>query len=357
MSQKGIDFKMTLIDVLNHKNILFFSVQTFNFEKEIKNKLEEFGAKVEYFDERPSNSSLVKGIIRIKPSFYQKRIDNYYKGILFKTKDEIYHYLLVNKGEVVPEFFLKEFKEYHPECQCIFYTWDSFINCSHPIKILKYFDKKITFDPDDALKFGLNFRPLFYLDAYKNLNIKTDVKFKYDLLFIGTAHSDRYLVSNKIRNWCALNNLELYCYYFIHGRLVYFYKKIFDKSFQIFNYKKLAFKSLKTEELIELYKFSNVILDIHHPGQKGLTMRTFEAIGARKKIITTNSEVKKYPFYNSNNIYVIDRNNISLDKFFFELPYEEVDEELYYKSSIEGWLRYIFVEKQCNYWIKELNKK
>jgi hypothetical protein len=346
---------MTLIDTLSNKNILFFSVQTFNLEKEIKKKLEEFGAKVEYFDERPANNIFVKGIIRVKRSFYQKKIDNYYKRILLKTKNEIYHYLFVNKGEVVPEFFLKEFKKYHPECQCIFYTWDSFINCNHPIKILKYFDKKFTFDPDDALKFGLNFRPLFYLDTYKSLNKKIDVKSKYDLLFIGTAHSDRYVVSNKIRNWCELNNLKSYCYYFIHGRLVYFYKKIFDNSFQIFDYRNLVFNSLETSEIMELYKVSNVILDINHPGQKGLTMRTFETIGAHKKMITTNSEVKKYPFYNSNNIYIIDRNDIILDKVFFELPYEKVDEELYYKSSIEGWLKCIFVEKQSNYWIKELS--
>ena len=86
---------MTLKDRLNNKKILFFSVQTFNLEKEIKNKLEEFGAKVDYYDERPSNNSFVKGIIRIKRSFYQNKIDRYYKQILSKTKYELYHYLFL----------------------------------------------------------------------------------------------------------------------------------------------------------------------------------------------------------------------------------------------------------------------
>ena len=346
---------MRLKDKLDNKKILFFSVQTFNLEKEIIKKLEEIGAQVDYFDERPSNNSFAKGIIRIKRSFYQKRIDNYYSRILFETKNKIYHYLFVNRGEVVPEFFLQTFKKDHPECECIFYTWDSFTNHSHPTKILKYFDKKFTFDPVDAVKFGLNFRPLFYLDSFKNLDRNNDVKSKYDLLFLGTAHSDRYTISNKVKEWCDSNNLNSYCYYFIHGRLVYFYKKIFDKSFQLFDYKKLSFESLTTSEILELYKTSNVILDINHPGQKGLTMRTFETIGAGKKMITTNAEVKKYPFYNSNNIYIIDRNNVVLDKEFFKLTYVEVDKELYYKSSIEGWLNCIFVEKESNYWIKEIH--
>jgi len=97
---------MILKDKLNNKKILFFSVQTFNLEKEIKKKLEEIGALVDYYDERPSNNSFVKGIIRVKRNLYQKKIDNYYKRILFETKNENYNYLFVNRGEVIPEFFL-----------------------------------------------------------------------------------------------------------------------------------------------------------------------------------------------------------------------------------------------------------
>ena len=62
---------MALQDILQSKKILFFSVQTFNLEKEIKSKLEKMGAEVMYFDERPANSILAKGIIRIKKSLYQ----------------------------------------------------------------------------------------------------------------------------------------------------------------------------------------------------------------------------------------------------------------------------------------------
>ena len=346
---------MMLKEKLADKSIIFFSVQTFNLEKEIKKKLEEFGAKVDYYDERPSNNSFAKGIIRLKRSFYQNKIDRYYKQILLKTKSETYHYLFVNRGEVVPEFFLEAFRKDHPECEFVFYTWDSFTNHNHPTKILKYFNRKFTFDPGDAVKFDLNFRPLFYLDSYKKVKNNSSDKLKFDLLFLGTAHSDRYTISSTVREWCEGNNLTSFCYYFIHGRLVYFYKKKFDKSFQLFDYNKLSFESLTTDQMLELYRNSKVILDINHPGQKGLTMRTFETIGAGKKIITTNAEIRKYPFYNSNNVYIIDRNNVVLDKKFFETEYEDVSDELYFKTSIEGWLKCIFVEKEPNYWIKEID--
>lgn len=346
---------MIIEEVLKNKNILFFSVQTFDLEKEIKNKLIDLGGNVDYFDERPRNNNLIKGLIRIKRSLVQNRIDKYYREILEVTNKKHYDFLFVNKGEVIPEFFLSDFKKSHPECQCIFYTWDSFSNNKHALNILKYFHKKFTFDSDDAIKYELDFRPLFYLDIYKNVDLISNVYIRNDLLFLGTAHSDRYKISNAVANWCEINALKAFCYYYMQGRLVYFYKKFFDKSFQEFDYKKLSFISLNSKDLFDLYQNSKVILDINHPRQKGLTMRTFEAIGANRKIITTNREIRKYSFYNPNNILVLDRENIELNKDFFESEYQGIDNVLYKKMSLKGWLSCLFMDKEPNIWIKEIN--
>lgn len=346
---------MIIKEVLKNKNILFFSVQTFNLEKEIIKKLEEFGASVDYYDERPSNNNFVKGIIRLKRSVYQHRIDKYYGRILKKVSQKKYDFLFVNRGEVITEFFLKNFKITQPECILIFYTWDSFTNHAHPVSILKYFDKKFTFDSDDAVKYNICFRPLFYLDAYKEISATKHEKLKYDLLFLGTAHSDRYRISNVVVNWCCKNELTSFCYYYMHGKIVYYYKKIFDKTFEEFDFKKLSFKSLTTNDIKTLYTQSNVILDINHPGQKGLTMRTFESIGAQKKMITTNSEIKRYSFYNPKNIFVIDRDDIKLDKTFFESRYEPLDIDFYECASIDGWLKCLFIKNEPNVWIRGIN--
>lgn len=343
---------MVLKGYLANKKILFLSVRTFNLEVEIKNKLEELGAQVTYYDERPANNNLIKGIIRLKRSLIQKRIDDYYKKILLAEASTRFDYLFVNRGEILPAFFLEELKKMQPNCQFIFYTWDSFTNHSHPITILKYFDKKFTFDSDDAVKYKINFRPLFYLDGYKCIKNSSPFQSKYNLLFLGTAHSDRYKISSTLVDYCKLNGLTSFCYYYMHGRLVYLYKKIFDHSFKEFDYKKLSFKSLTTKQILELYKDSDIILDINHPGQKGLTMRTFESIGAGKKMITTNIEIKKYSFYNPNNILVIERENIQFSKSFFDTNYEDISIEAYNRMSIEGWINCLFFESESNFWIK-----
>ncbi|MGB0879636.1 MAG: hypothetical protein ACPGTO_03630 [Polaribacter sp.] len=339
---------MTLKEQLEDKKILFFSVQTFNLEKEIVLKLKSYGAEVDYYDERPNNNSFTKGIIRVKRSLYKKKINVYYSKILKQTKNKEYDFLFVNKGEVITKDFLKKLKEQQLNCKFIFYTWDSFKNNNNPLNILKYFDDKFTFDSEDALKYNLKFRPLFFLDSFK---AETQPKrLKYDLLFLGTAHSDRYLLTNKITDWCYKNKLKTFSFFYLQGRLVYLYKSLFDKTFKKVKYKNLNFNSLTAKEIIDLYSKSKVLLDINHPSQKGLTMRTFEAIGARKKIITTNKEIKKYIFYNPNNIKIIDRDNLDLDLDFFASDYQKIDNEVYKMCTIDGWLSSIFIEKNNFYW-------
>lgn len=340
---------MNKLEYLKGKKILFFSVQTFNLEKDIIYQLEKHGALVTYFDERPANNNFIKGLIRLNRNLLKKKIKKYYDSIFKSTIKEEFDFLIVNRGEVIPEDFLENFIKYQPNCKRIFYTWDSFCNHNHGLLILKYFQKKFTFDYQDAIKYNIGFRPLYFADSYRDI-YESQTKKDIDLLFLGTAHSDRYVISNLISNWCRANNLNSFNYYFMQGWFVYFYKKYFDPSFKIFDYKKLSFKSLNNKEILKFYDRSNVILDISHPGQSGLTMRTFEAIGAGKKIITTNRNIKDYPFYNPNNIFVIDRKDIKLEYNFFNNKYLPLDYDLYEKCSIDGWIEDIFFGEEINYW-------
>ena len=340
---------MSKLEHLKGKKILFFCVQTFNLEKDLIRQFEKYGAKVTYFDERPSNSILTKGIIRINRRLMKKKIHAYYKEILIRIKDEDFDYLLVNRGEVLPREFLESFIQIQPKCKRMFYTWDSFENHSNALTILDLFNQRFTFDKQDAKNYKIGFRPLYFTDRYREVlkcsNIKT-----IDLLFLGTAHSDRYVISSKIASWCYKNDLNIYNYYYMQSRLVYFYKVIFDSSFKNFDIRKLSFKSLSIDQIINLYKKSDVILDISHPGQSGLTMRTFESIGSGKKLVTTNKNIKDYPFFNPKNILIIDRKSIRLSKDFFSGKYESLTPELYERCSIDGWISDIFFGKESNYW-------
>ena len=334
-----------------NKRILFFSVKTFDYEKFIRNKLIDAGCLVDYFDERPSNSILAKGLIRINRSFYVVQIREYYNSILKKIKENQYDFLFVIKGEVVPEYFIKAFKQLNPNCVLIYYTWDSFMNNPNGLSILNLFDKKFTFDKNDAQKYNLNLRPLFFIDPYGELRNSQNEVPESKLLFIGTAHSDRYIISQRVVNWCKQNGIKFRTYYYMPGIWVFIYKYLFDKTFVKFDIACISFKSLGINEVINLYKEANIILDINHPGQSGLTMRTFETLGAGKKLVTTNEHIAAYPIYNENNVFIIKRDQPAMSRSFFETPYIAYDYSVYQKMSITGWLNEIFFSDGSDFWI------
>lgn len=326
-----------------NKDILFMSIRFFNYENLIKEELQSLGANVDWFDERPSNSLYTKAAIRVSRKSVEPNIVNYFNKLIETIKHKQYDYFLLIKGETTPKFFLDFLKYSNPKIQLIFYTWDSFANNSAGLSILNCFDRKFTFDRDDAKKYNISFRPLFFSKNYEILSEnKLGARNTYDLSFIGTAHSDRYTVSEKIKIECNKKSLSMFTFYYSPSKVLFELKKIFVNDFRFFDRNKISFESLSHQQIINLFQNSKSILDINHPNQKGLTMRTFEALGANCKLVTTNYEIKTYPFYNTSNILVIDRNNPKIEEDFFKTPFVKIQENLFNAMSLRGWCFEIF---------------
>ena len=79
-------------------------------------------------------------------------------------------------------------------------------------------------------------------------------------------------------------------------------------------------------------------MDSAQEGQNGLTIRVIEALGAKKKIITTNQDIVNYDFYCPENIYIYN-GKINLDSIFFHSDYKIIDEKIYNKYSLSNWLK------------------
>ncbi|WKK58401.1 hypothetical protein [Sphingobacterium sp. BN32] len=327
---------------LLNKDILLISVKFFNYEVLIKEELERLGAHVVLLDERPSNSFMSKAIIRFKKELMQTKINNYYKSLMERFKDKKFDYFLLIKGEAVPVFFIDFLKEKNPSIKLFYYTYDSFKNNPNGLKILPFFDRKFTFDSADAKTYNLLFRPLFFANDYSKVSFPEDANMEYDVAFVGTAHSDRYRISEMTKAWCEKNGLKMFTFYFSPSKLLFRFNRLTKKEFKAFDESKISFNSLSHQDIINLYEKSKAILDINHPGQNGLTMRTMEVLGSRRKLITTNPNIKQYPFYHPNNIWVLERRDIKYSKEFFSLRYEEISKEVYHAMSLTGWIEEIF---------------
>ena len=320
-------------------SILFFCPKYFGYELEIKRGLENMGAAVTSFDERPSNSFLSKVIIRTDRRFLTFKIKDYYQSILnrlIKSKKHFDYVLFVNPESVTREILLVYRKQF-ASARFIMYMWDSFNNKKNHIDLLPLFDAKFTFDSNDAKKYDLTLRPLFYINLY-NAQKRKDI---FDLLFVGTAHSDRYIFVQKIKSLLP-NNLKFKTFFYLDGKLLYFGKRMAEKSFRLVPYYEITFKSLSHKENAALVHQSKAILDINHPRQTGLTMRTFETLGAQKKLITTNASILNYDFYDKNNVLIIDRENPIIENSFLEGNITPTSKEILFKYSIEGWIHTLF---------------
>jgi hypothetical protein len=202
------------------------------------------------------------------------------------------------------------------------------------------FDSAFTFDPEDAGSLeGIKFRPLFFLNEYRSL---PNEGVTYDLSFVGTAHSDRYRLVRKVKAALPNNSAKTFFFLFMPNRWICFLRRVLMPAFWGARENEFSFVPLKKKDVLSVIAGSAAVLDFQHPNQTGLTMRTIEMLGARRKIITTNASVKKYDFYRPQNIAVIDRQNPVIDALFFSAPYADLPADLYEKYSIDGWLKEVF---------------
>lgn len=328
---------------LRGKKILYLGARFFDYEIEIKTRLESMGAEVDFYNERPNDNFFTRVIIRLRlKALIYNKINKYYNQLLIVIKKEKYDYVLIISPETIPEKHLSALRDRHKEAKFILYMWDSFKNKNTGYDVTKYFDKIMTFDENDAKNNNrLIFLPLFYIPIYKSIS-QIKESYKYDYFLACTIHSDRYKVFLKLKSQAAKKGLSLYNFLYFHSKIIYWGRKFFDLNFLLAKKNEFSFTPISHAEIIDIISQSKIIVDIQHPNQSGLTNRTFEAIGSNKKLITTNQNIKNYDFYNPKNIFIIDRDNPILDEEFLNGDYQKPSERIYNKYSLTNWIKVIF---------------
>ena len=321
---------------LKGKRILMFHVPNYGYHKVMIESFKKAGAEVDDFDSRPSHNFWTKALIRINRNLLGPIIDKYHNSIIEKVKGNNYDIVYCYKGEAFSPAMIQKLKDLFSKAYFVLYFPDSVRNNPSARQIIPLFDDCYTFDKDDTSEFGIKFLPLFYSDnmrAVANANVKKE----FDLFFVGTVHSDRYNFIKKIVNQYEAKGLKAFTWFYFPSRVLY-YKMIFEnKEVRKAPKNEFKFKTIPAAQLAELLASSSVVLDIQHPKQTGLTMRTIETLGAKKKLITTNTQIKNYDFYNPSNILVVDRKNPVIPDEFMSTPYVDIPQEIYEKYYIDKW--------------------
>ncbi|ALC97471.1 hypothetical protein VJJ50_00970 [Capnocytophaga ochracea] len=319
------------------KRVLFIGIGFYDYDLIIQQAIEKLGFEVDYFCETPKTITYtISNHLKIRS--ISNRIKSKH-SILIATKcKENYDFIFVIKGGVITPKSLEIIRQKNKTAKTILYLWDSIKRMSNYKKIESYFDTIYSFDRVDALNDNkLKFKPLFYRSEYKR--DESNHSFLFDLFFIGWAHSDRATLLQKIASILEEQKLKVKFFIFV-GKMSYYISK------SIRTVRSMTIQEpISPKEVVKYSTQSRAILDLAHPLQTGLTMRTIEVLfGINRKLITTNKDIANYSFYNENNILIINRENLEIPKSFFEKDFIPYPKEFIDSFFIENWVKDFFYE-------------
>lgn len=327
--------------IKKNKKILLIAPLFFDYYKEIIKEAEGIGLKVDYVCDAPSDTNLSKAIGRLNKSFIKYPTKRYFnKEVLPIVINAKYDYVVLIAGMTFA--FTREMiaviKKIQPQAKFIMYQWDSEKNLPFSTQIHYLFDKRFTFDRLDYERSEkYDFLPLFYTKIYESIGERENEKFDYDCSYIGTAHPKKFKDINNM-SLKLINKLpRQFIYHYMPSKIKYYYHKVTAVEYKTANIESFKFTKISNIKMIDIIEKSKCILDSPQNGQIGLTMRTIECIGAKKKLITTNSDIKNYDFYCESNVLIFDK-NFDENSSFFSQPYKNLSAEIYQKYSLKSWL-------------------
>lgn len=326
---------------LSGRSILVISPRYFGYEQRIVAHLAGRGAAAEWLDERPGNSTAAKALTRLSPRLMAPAAELHYARALARLEGRYFDDVLFINPESSSPRVVRRFRARFPGSRLLLYMWDSFDNKprSDPAAFIRLFDRALTFDPEDAARYGITFRPLFYSDdSARTRASAAELAFS----FVGTIHSDRYRILRALCREADRARLPYFVYPFLQSRLMYWLYRLAKPEFRGTTPSTFRFDALPYAEVMQVMQSSNAIIDVEHPRQRGLTMRTLEVLGSGKKLVTTNAHVRSYPFFSEDRILVVDRDALKIDPDFFRTPAPPVPAGYAEEYSLTRWVDAIF---------------
>ena len=182
-----------------------------------------------------------------------------------------------------------------------------------------------SFEKRDCEEYGFKFNTLFFFKE----DIKGCLKHETDVFFIGTDKNrlQALLKIKEILDELGIKSDIHICKY--NGRASKYGKSIGYKYSKYISYEQLLEKVLSTK----------CVLDIVPENQEEVTLRVYEALFYKKKIITNNSNVKQYAFYSPHNIFIWGVDNISGLKDFIYGKFDESLQKEIDELDFDKWLR------------------
>lgn len=323
-------------------HVLLLSPLTFSYHEVICTALRDLGHEVTWWNDRASDSAAYKIALRILPGLTRRASTKHYEDLLDKLELSAITDVLIIKGEGLSRAVIASIRARLPNASMGLYLWDGIENVPGVLNSVSLFDAVSTFDPEDAVKHGWRFRPLFARDAAVGAQPLAPARF--DWCFIGTLHSDRHRVITALLQRTAAGRSFVFGY--LPGSLVFALRHLTDWSLWRAPKGSLSTKPMSARDIAAIVAQSRAVLDVEHPRQRGLTMRTIETLLAGKKLLTTNKLIVKSDLFDPSRVEVIDRRKPAVTAAFIGQPFKPVPQAIAAGYSCVAWIGQLLMHQR-----------
>jgi len=253
----------------------------------------------------------------------EHKLREYYKKI---SSFEMLDYALVIRPDLFPVSVIQELKK--KTKKLIAYQWDGIEKFPEVKNYFHLFDSFFCFDSEDEAN---NIKPItnFYFDflppIYKDFNYD-----KPKLYFVGLYWKNREEKIDRFIKELSDKDVEL--------SIIMQYNHRSEIKNPKISYIKNRITFLENLKNVEQ---ADVLLDFVDPVHDGLSIRFFEGLYYKKKVITDNKMVKKYDFYHPHNIFVLENDNYDQITTFLKYPYHEISDNVARKYGFSNWIKQI----------------
>lgn len=274
------------------KKIALVGPKFFSYIEVIRKKLDDRGFESEFFDERHSNSILVKILYRV--GYYKvlaERKNRHLDFLVERIRNKKFDGVVLIGVEVCDARFVKKLRD--AGLRVYLYMWDSAKNKPAFLGYLHLLDGKSSFDPEDCAAYGLTYVPLFAEDVFsaRHNPLPHTTQRPVDVSFCGTLHSNRARRIAELLDVAGQIGLKVSLLLYFHSRVLLFIKSFADLSNVRF-LKYVSTSAFSKGQIFELFSRSKFVFDLPHPGQVGLTARTFEVLRSGTRLITFNERAR-----------------------------------------------------------------
>ena len=322
------------------KPVLLICPRFFGYYQSMCRAIRSLGYEVDWYDDLPNQTSLPRALGRLSPNLIKPIVHSYFRNMMQTVQGKKYGkvILVYSMSFCYTQQMMMELRACQQNAEFVLYAWDAFTNLRNTDWLLNCFDRCYSFEPEDVQGDDrLKLLPLFYTDAYDRKNAAPAAHF--DFFYYGTAHPQKLLFIDTIAKQLRTRYQNVFIKHYLPSKLKYIYHKLQDTEvYREYRFSDFTTQKLSMEQMAKYVCDAACILDAPQKGQQGLTMRSIECLGARRKLITANKGIKAYDFYTEQNIYVCD-GALDFEHPFFNTPYQELSQSVYQRYSIGSWVK------------------